>query len=161
MPCSDTWLGDRIVNGLNLNLSHIIKGMKTRGPTITIMTIRRLLFSRKTLVLLFLCSIPIIIALYWFTRDEENAYLFFSNMIFVSFLFFIVLIVSLLYGVSVFNDDITGFAYSECTTTNGADIRFADSDGTTILNHEIEEWATNTNSYVWVQVPVFTKTVEG
>ncbi len=81
--------------------------MRTRGVTITTLTVKRLLFSRKTIVLLFLCAIPVLIALYWLTADAETGYTFFSDLIYMSFLFFIVLIISLLYGVSTFNDDIT------------------------------------------------------
>ncbi len=36
---------------------------------------------------------------------------------------------------------------------NGADIRFTDSDGTTELSYEIEEWNEGATSYVWVEVP--------
>ncbi len=36
---------------------------------------------------------------------------------------------------------------------NGADLRFADANEITLLNHEIEKWDTNGTSLVWVQVP--------
>ncbi len=106
MPYLDIWLGDTIgsENGM---LQYIIKGVKTRGPTVTKLTLKRLLFSKKTWVLVVLCAIPVLIASYWITTDEVDGYTFFSDLIYVSFLFFIVLIVCLLYGVAAFNDDIT------------------------------------------------------
>lgn len=39
------------------------------------------------------------------------------------------------------------------TQNSGQDIRFADSDGTTLLNYEIEKWDETGSSYVWVKVP--------
>jgi hypothetical protein len=39
------------------------------------------------------------------------------------------------------------------TQDNGEDIRFTDSDGTTTLSYEIEEWNESGTSYVWVKVP--------
>ncbi|MDD5522886.1 MAG: DUF2341 domain-containing protein [Kiritimatiellae bacterium] len=53
----------------------------------------------------------------------------------------------------MFADGSNGFSYSQCTTTNGIELRFANSNETQILNHEIEKWDTNGSSYVWVQVP--------
>lgn len=106
MPYLDIWLGDTISNSENRMMQHIIKGVKTRGPTITKLTLKRLLFSKKTWVLVVLCAIPVLIALLWITTDEVNGYTFFSDLV-LSFLFFIVLIVCLLYGVAAFNDDIT------------------------------------------------------
>ena len=47
------------------------------------------------------------------------------------------------------------FQYSQFASTNGWDLWFANESGTE-LNYEIEQWGTNTNSYVWVQVPTFT-----
>ena len=41
--------------------------------------------------------------------------------------------------------------YSE-TQNSGNDLRFIDSDGTTELNYEIEDWSESGTSYVWVQV---------
>ncbi|OGC79606.1 hypothetical protein A3K01_03050 [candidate division WWE3 bacterium RIFOXYD1_FULL_43_17] len=35
----------------------------------------------------------------------------------------------------------------------GQDIRFTDSDGSTVLSYEIEKWDETGNSYVWVKVP--------
>ncbi|HLE03934.1 MAG TPA: DUF2341 domain-containing protein, partial [Anaerolineales bacterium] len=42
--------------------------------------------------------------------------------------------------------------YSQ-TQNAGQDLRFTDSDGTTLLAHEIEKWDETGNSYVWVKVP--------
>ncbi|MDD5522884.1 MAG: DUF2341 domain-containing protein [Kiritimatiellae bacterium] len=53
----------------------------------------------------------------------------------------------------VFAEGSNGFSYSQCTTTNGSDLRFANSNETAVLNHEVEKWDTNGSSYVWVQVP--------
>jgi len=39
------------------------------------------------------------------------------------------------------------------TQNAGQDLRFTDSDGTTILAHEIEKWDEAGTSYVWVKVP--------
>jgi len=39
------------------------------------------------------------------------------------------------------------------TQNAGQDIRFTDSDGTTLLSYEIEKWDEAANSYVWVKVP--------
>jgi len=36
---------------------------------------------------------------------------------------------------------------------NGGDLRFANASETVALNYEVEEWNTNGNSYIWVQVP--------
>ncbi len=54
----------------------------------------------------------------------------------------------------VLNTNIQDFSYSLFKDpVNGNDLRFADSSGTTALNYEVEEWNTNGNSYIWVQVP--------
>ena len=42
--------------------------------------------------------------------------------------------------------------YSQ-TQNAGQDLRFTDSDGTTLLAHEIEKWDETGTSYVWVKVP--------
>lgn len=55
-------------------------------------------------------------------------------------------------------NDMTGFLYSQVASTNGYDLRFADSNELTVLNYEIEEWDTSDNSYVWVQVPTISST---
>ncbi len=39
------------------------------------------------------------------------------------------------------------------TLNAGEDLRFIDSDGSTVLSHEIEEWNESGTSYVWVKVP--------
>ena len=46
-----------------------------------------------------------------------------------------------------------GFAYSNCMSSTGGDLRFASWDEATALNYEIEQWNTNGASYVWVQAP--------
>ena len=43
-------------------------------------------------------------------------------------------------------------SYSK-TQDLGQDIRFTDSDGSTLLNYEIEKWDETGDSYVWVMVP--------
>lgn len=102
----DTSWGDMIGYDVGALTKHILEGIRTRGVTITKITIKRLLFSRKTIVLLFFCAIPILLSLYWLTVDEEEGYLFFVNLVYVSFLLFIAGIITLLYGLSTFNDDI-------------------------------------------------------
>ncbi len=39
------------------------------------------------------------------------------------------------------------------TLNAGEDLRFIDADGSTVLNHEIEQWNESGTSYVWVKVP--------
>jgi ABC-2 type transport system permease protein len=107
MQYSDILWGEKIGNDFVHKIQYILGGIGTRGLTITKMTIKRLLFSRKTIVLLFLCALPILISIYWLTTETGNGYTFFSDLVFLTYLFFIVVIISLLYGVSLFNDDIT------------------------------------------------------
>ncbi|MDD5708279.1 MAG: Calx-beta domain-containing protein, partial [Kiritimatiellae bacterium] len=47
-----------------------------------------------------------------------------------------------------------GFSYSQLVSPVGGDLRFADGANNIALNFEIEKWATNGPSCVWVQVPV-------
>lgn len=54
----------------------------------------------------------------------------------------------------VLNESLDTFQYDSFTSINGYDLLFANADESIVLNHEIEEWNTNGNSYVWVQVPV-------
>jgi len=49
--------------------------------------------------------------------------------------------------------NISGFSYSDFLSGANADLRFADASQTNELNYEIDQWDTNGNSYVWVQVP--------
>ncbi len=49
--------------------------------------------------------------------------------------------------------NITGFSYSNFASDVGGDLRFANLDATRVLNFEIEEWDTNDESCVWVQLP--------
>ena len=48
--------------------------------------------------------------------------------------------------------DSTRVNYSN-TQDSGQDIRFTDSDGTTLLSYEIEKWDETGSSFVWVKVP--------
>ena len=57
----------------------------------------------------------------------------------------------------VLSTNIPGFRYDQFAGTNGADLRFADLD-LNELNYELEQWNTNGNSYVWVQVPLLSGT---
>ena len=50
-------------------------------------------------------------------------------------------------------ETIPDFEYDTFASTNGYDLRFTDTDGTTLLNFEIEEWDTGGESAVWVQLP--------
>ncbi len=49
--------------------------------------------------------------------------------------------------------NLPGFSYKQFASPAGGDLRFMDSSGTTLLNHEIDQWNTNGTSLVWVQVP--------
>ena len=49
--------------------------------------------------------------------------------------------------------NLPGFSYRQFASASGGDLRFADSDGTTVIPHEIDEWNTNGTSTVWVRVP--------
>jgi hypothetical protein len=48
--------------------------------------------------------------------------------------------------------DATRIDYAS-TKAGGADLRFIDADGTTVLSHEIERWTSGGQSFVWVKVP--------
>src|SRR6267142_1645023 len=52
--------------------------------------------------------------------------------------------------------NLTGFSYRQFASPSGGDLRFTDSDGTTVIPHEIDEWDTNGASTVWVRVPQLT-----
>jgi hypothetical protein len=60
--------------------------------------------------------------------------------------------------------NLPGFSYNQFVSTNGYDLCFWSSDGTTNLNYEVESWnpstgsgqATNGKSCYWVQVPALT-----
>ena len=52
----------------------------------------------------------------------------------------------------VLNTGLSGFSYSQFSSTNGYDLRFS-ADGSTELNYEIAQWNPGGSSYVWVQVP--------
>ncbi len=51
------------------------------------------------------------------------------------------------------SDDIPGFEYSQFRSGSGVDLMFADSAGTDLLDYEVENWATDGVSHVWVKVP--------
>ena len=53
----------------------------------------------------------------------------------------------------VLGTNVGNFSYGQFASTNGGDLRFADSDMTTELNYEVEEWNTSGTSYVWVRLP--------
>ena len=57
-------------------------------------------------------------------------------------------------ALTVFNESIPGFEYAAFNSATGGDLRFMDASETTLLNYEIEEWDTNGDSPVWVQVPL-------
>ena len=50
--------------------------------------------------------------------------------------------------------ELNGFKYAKCA--DGANLRFADSDGN-LIPHEIDTWDANGTSLVWVKVPSLTK----
>jgi len=56
----------------------------------------------------------------------------------------------------VFNESIPGFSYSQFLDANGGDLRMYTADEGMELYYEIEQWKTNGDSCVWVQVPVLT-----
>jgi parallel beta-helix repeat protein len=51
----------------------------------------------------------------------------------------------------------TNLNYGQFASPNGYDLRFTDTD-TNLLTYEPENWNTNGDSYVWVQVPLLTGT---
>jgi len=53
----------------------------------------------------------------------------------------------------VLSTNIAQFSYSQFDSDLGADLVFANSNRTRLLNYEIEEWNTGGASYIWVQVP--------
>ena len=53
----------------------------------------------------------------------------------------------------VLNTSLAGFSYGQFASPNGNDLRFSTPDGSTNLNYEMDQWNTNGNSCVWVQVP--------
>ena len=48
------------------------------------------------------------------------------------------------------------FAYAQCASEEGLDLRFTLKGSSAALNHEIEQWGTGGTSYVWVQIPGLT-----
>ena len=59
--------------------------------------------------------------------------------------------------VKISESGISGFHYADCAKGNGADIRFADANGT-LLPCEVESWDPNGISTIWVKVPTLTAT---
>ncbi len=51
------------------------------------------------------------------------------------------------------SEDMDEFSYGGFVSSSGGDLRFADSDGTTVIPYEIEKWNNGGRSTVWVQVP--------
>ena len=49
--------------------------------------------------------------------------------------------------------NLSPFVSGLCAAPNGADLRFTDSDGSTVIPYEVEDWNTNGASVVWVRVP--------
>ena len=47
---------------------------------------------------------------------------------------------------------------SAIASPTGADLRFIDGDGQTVLPHEVDGWTPNGNSFVWVRVPTIDAT---
>ncbi|SPE57126.1 exported hypothetical protein [Verrucomicrobia bacterium] len=58
----------------------------------------------------------------------------------------------------VLNTNLAGFSYRRFASPTGGDLRFTDGSGLLLIPHEIDEWNTNGNSYVWVQVPALSPT---
>jgi len=53
----------------------------------------------------------------------------------------------------VLSTNLPGLSYSDFSSANGMDLRFADSTETTILPFELEQWNRSGKSYAWVRVP--------
>jgi len=53
----------------------------------------------------------------------------------------------------ILNESLADFSYGEFASSTGGDLWFRNSNETSLLNYEIEEWDTDGDSYVWVQVP--------
>jgi len=53
----------------------------------------------------------------------------------------------------VFNNSLTNFDYATFASATGGDLRFMNAAEDRELNYEVEEWNTNGDSSVWVQVP--------
>jgi len=53
----------------------------------------------------------------------------------------------------VLDTNLPDFSYDLFESPTGGDLRFANSNLTSLLNYEIERWDTNGESLVWVQVP--------
>lgn len=53
----------------------------------------------------------------------------------------------------VLSTNIAGFNYADFLSPPSQDLRFTSADGLTELPYEVDEWDTNSVSFVWVQVP--------
>jgi hypothetical protein len=53
---------------------------------------------------------------------------------------------------------LAGFNYSHFADPSGGDLRFTDSGGTRVIPYEIDQWNTNGESTVWVQMPTLSGT---
>ncbi len=58
----------------------------------------------------------------------------------------------------VMGGQISNFNYSGFLSAAGGDLRFTDDSMSRLLNHEVETWNTNGNSFAWVQVPSLANT---
>ncbi|MBP5544777.1 MAG: DUF2341 domain-containing protein [Kiritimatiellae bacterium] len=58
--------------------------------------------------------------------------------------------------VKVSEAGIPGFHYADCVKEGGADLRFADANGT-LLPCEVEVWNPDGESLIWVKIPTLTK----
>jgi hypothetical protein len=54
------------------------------------------------------------------------------------------------------SSSVPGFSYRHFAAPGGGDLRFTDAGGTRVLPHEIDQWNTNSTSWVWVRVPQLT-----
>ncbi|MEM7396126.1 MAG: DUF2341 domain-containing protein, partial [Verrucomicrobiota bacterium] len=72
----------------------------------------------------------------------------FSNPVFSGTLTHVPLLVT-------FDTNTPNFYGGLASPADGGDLRFTDGDGRTLLNHEIEAWNTNGESFVWVQASAF------
>lgn len=55
----------------------------------------------------------------------------------------------------VLSERLNGFSYSQFVSADGGDLRFADDTGAP-LDHEVEVWEPEGDSYVWVRIPQLT-----
>ncbi len=58
--------------------------------------------------------------------------------------------------VRISETEIDHFAYAQCASDRGLDLRFTLKGSSAALSHEVEQWSTAGTSYVWVQIPGLT-----